>query len=78
MQRIIEAQLEDDEARQILPEVLSEAGLPGWRVGSDQGLRYRDRLFVPVSCRDEVLREFHHSRFAVHPGGNKMYQDLRR
>ena len=59
-------------------EVLSESGLDGWRVGADQGSRYRDRLFIPVSCRDEVLREFHHSIFVVHPGGNKMYQDLRR
>ena len=28
--------------------------------------------------RDEILREFHYSRFFVHPGGTKMYQDLRR
>ena len=26
----------------------------------------------------ENLREFHCSRFAVHPGGTKMYNDLRR
>ena len=25
-----------------------------------------------------ILREFHCSRFAVHPSGTKMYQDLRR
>ena len=28
--------------------------------------------------REEILREFHCSRFAVHPSGTKMYQDLRR
>ena len=35
---------------------------------------------VPQSTdlREEILREFHCSRFAVHPGGTKMYQDLRR
>ena len=35
---------------------------------------------VPHSTdlREEILREFHYSRFAVHPGGTKMYQDLRR
>ena len=27
---------------------------------------------------EEILREFHCSRFAVHPGGTKMYQDLHR
>ena len=26
---------------------------------------------------EEILREFHCSRFTVHPGGTKMYQDLR-
>ena len=27
--------------------------------------------------REEILREFHCSRFAVHQGGTKMYRDLR-
>ena len=31
-----------------------------------------------IDLRDEILREFHCSRFAVHPGGTKMYQDLHR
>ena len=31
-----------------------------------------------IDLRDEILREFHYSRFVVHPGGTKMYQDLRR
>ena len=44
----------------------------------DLSVRYRDRLFVAESCREEVLREFHHSRLAVHPGGTKMYRDLDR
>ena len=26
---------------------------------------------------EEILREFHYSRFMVHPGGTKMYHDLR-
>ena len=31
-----------------------------------------------TDLREEILREFHYSRFVVHPGGMKMYQDLRR
>ena len=31
-----------------------------------------------TNLREEILREFHCSRFAVHPGGTKMYHDLRR
>ena len=35
---------------------------------------------VPQSTdlREEILTEFHCSRFVVHPGGTKMYRDLRR
>ena len=31
-----------------------------------------------TDLREEILKEFHYSRFAVHPGGTKMYHDLRR
>ena len=31
-----------------------------------------------TDLREEILREFLCSRFAVHPGGTKMYQDLLR
>ena len=29
-----------------------------------------------TDLREEILREFHCSRFAMYPGGMKMYQDL--
>ena len=31
-----------------------------------------------AELREEIRREFHYSRFVVHPGGTKMYHDLRR
>ena len=31
-----------------------------------------------TNLREEILREFHYSHFVVHPGGTKMYRDLRR
>ena len=34
--------------------------------------------FQLTDLRGEILREFHCSRFVVHPSGTKMYQDLRR
>ena len=53
---------------------------PDWTLHQDGSLRYLGRIFVPniKQLREEVLKEFHHSVFAVHPGGNKMYQDLKR
>lgn len=48
----------------------------GFNVYADSSVRYLDRLFVPESMRKEVLKDFHHSCFTVHPGGTKMYHDL--
>ena len=31
-----------------------------------------------TDLREEILKEFNYSRFTVHPGGIKMYHDLRR
>ena len=53
-------------------------GDEGWTVHADGSLRYRGQVVVPqlTDLREEILREFHCSRFAVQPGGTKMYQDL--
>ena len=55
-------------------------GDEGWAMHTDGSFRYRGWVVVPqlIELRDEILREFHCSRFIVHPGGSKMYQDLRR
>ena len=42
-------------------------------------LRFRSRLCVPEipEIRRQVLEEAHNSKFTVHPGGTKMYRDLK-
>ena len=64
----------------IRDRVQSGAGDEGWIVHADDSLRYRGRVVVPqlTDLREEILKEFHCSRFVVHSGGTKMYQDLRR
>ena len=64
----------------IKDRVQAGTGDEGWTIHTDGSLWYRGRVVVPQSTdlREEILREFHYSRFAVHPGGMKMYQDLRR
>ena len=63
----------------IKDRVQSGMGDEGWTVHADGGLRYRGMVVVPqlTDLKEEILREFHCSRFAVHPGGTKMYQVLR-
>ena len=76
---VIESQWKDADIVSIRDRVQSGTSDEGWTVHSDGSLRYRGRLVVPhsIDLRGEILREFHCSRFAVHPGGTKMYQDLR-
>ena len=46
----------------------------------DGSLWYKGQVVVPwlTNFREEILKEFHCSRFALHPGGTKMYRDLHR
>ena len=46
----------------------------------DRGvLWFQDRLVVPknLELRKKILDEAHLSKYAIHPGSSKMYQDLR-
>ena len=76
--RVLEAQRGDLEVESLREKISSGKVEKGLMVYPDQSMRYQDRLFVPEACREEVLREFHHSRLAVQPGGTKMYRDLGR
>ena len=80
LNRVIESQGQDAEIVSIRDRVQSGTGDEGWTVHADGSLRYRGRVVVPLltDLREEILKEFHYSRFAVHPSVTKMYQDLHR
>lgn len=42
-------------------------------------LRFANRIWIPnvPELKDEILDEAHNSRFSIHPGGTKMYKDLK-
>ncbi|KAL8098134.1 hypothetical protein AgCh_031053 [Apium graveolens] len=47
----------------------------------NQGLyRFSSRVWIPnvTELKNEVLQEAHNSRFSIHPGSTKMYQDLKK
>ena len=50
-----------------------------FRQDSDGVLWFINRLVVPkdLELRKQILDEAHLSRYSIHPGSNKMYQDLR-
>ena len=80
LSKVIESQGQDAKIVSIRDWVQLGTGDEGWTIHVDGSLRYRRRVVVPqlTNWREEILREFHCTRFAVHPGGTKMYQDLRR
>ena len=59
----------------IKDRVQSGTGDQGWTVHTDDSLRYRGWVVVPqlIDLREGILKEFHCSRFTLHPGGKKMY-----
>src|SRR3954466_8455229 len=52
--------------------------LTGWSLDHDGYLLREGKIYVLADCREEVFREHHSSRFIVHPGSTKMYNDLKR
>ena len=79
LSRVIEFQGQDIEIVSIRDRVQSGIGDESWAIHTDGSLWYRGRVVVLqlIDLREEILREFHYSRFIVHPGGTKMYSDLR-
>ena len=75
LSRVIESQGQDAEIVSIRDQVQSGTCDEGWTMHVDGSLRYRGRVVVPqlTDLREDILREFHCSRFAVHLGGTKMY-----
>ena len=45
----------------------------------DDTLKFKNKLCIPHigGMRRELLKDFHNSRFTVHPGGTKMYSDMK-
>ncbi|XP_066373109.1 uncharacterized protein [Miscanthus floridulus] len=59
---------------------MAEGRGPPFSVDEHGVVRYKDRLVVPSNeeLKRKILNEAHHSKLSIHPGSNKMYQDLHR
>ena len=62
-----------------LMEEVKRGSKPDFVLLDDGILRFETRLCVPDDgdLRRELLEEAHCSKFAIHPGGMKMYKDLK-
>ena len=77
--KIKKAQEHDQLAKEIRGQI--EQGKSHEFVLSDEGLlKFQNRVYIPpeLGLREEILREAHGSKYTIHPGTTKMYQDLRK
>ena len=77
-QRIIDSQRGDPSLSKILNQ-LKVGRVDGFSKATDDGLLCQGRLCVSTmsEIKNEILIEAHNSPFSIHPGGIKMYQDLK-
>ena len=77
--RVLTAQNQNEGFQQWFAKVATKEP-EGWSIWADGALKCRGRLYVPNidNLIKDILNEAHRSRLTVHPGGTKMYQDLKR
>jgi hypothetical protein len=78
LQEIRKGQLEDETVQEIKRNIKEEKSSDFSE--DDEGvLWYKGRICVPnvKELKDKILCEAHESADSIHPGGNKMYHDLR-
>jgi hypothetical protein len=79
LQRIINAQRNDKGMKHIHEKI--EAGKANCFRKNDQGIVwFNDCIVVPkdADVRQQIVDEAHLSRYSIHPGSTKMYQDLKK
>jgi hypothetical protein len=71
-------QLEDEKVQEINHNIKEEKS-PGFSEDDVGVLWYKGRICVPnvKELKDKILHEAHESAYSIHPGGNKMYHDLK-
>ena len=74
---VLDEVIEQQKADPRLQELVGKASIAR---DEDGVIRFHHRVCVPdmVDVHEHVLAEAHRSRFSIHPGNTKMYQDLKR
>ena len=60
-------------------QLVSTRDKTDYSIDESGGLLYKSRLCVPdvMDLRKNILYESHNTVFTMHPGGNKMYLDMK-
>ena len=75
---IVNAQKDDTKLQEIV-QLVSTRDKTDYAIDESGGLLYKSKLCVPndMDLRKKILYESHNTIFTMHPGGNKMYQDMK-
>jgi hypothetical protein len=78
LQEIRRGQLEDEKV-QVIKRNIKEEKSPSFSEDDDGVLWYKGKICVPNinELKVKILHEAHESAYSIHPGGNKMYHDLK-
>jgi hypothetical protein len=78
LEEIRRAQAEDEKIQEIKCNIKEEKS-PSFLEDEQGVLWYKGRIYVPnvKELKDKILRETHESAYSIHPGGNKMYHNLK-
>nr|GEV73918.1 retrotransposon protein, putative, Ty3-gypsy subclass [Tanacetum cinerariifolium] len=79
-QQILEAQVEFLKEGNVQKEDFGRMQKQIFKIRTN-GIRYHDkRIWLPLhgGLRDLIIHESHKSKYSIHPGSTKMYQDLRK
>ncbi|XP_052888017.1 uncharacterized protein LOC128296626 [Gossypium arboreum] len=72
------AQLEDEKLMK-RKKIVRNGMVENFSVDEHDCLRFQNRLYIPTTSelKDLILQEAHDGTFTLHPGGTKMYRNLR-
>jgi hypothetical protein len=78
LKEIRKGQVEDEKIQEIKCNIKEEKS-PDFSKDEEGVLWYQGRICVPIikELKDKILHEMHDSTYSIHPGGNKMYHDLK-
>jgi hypothetical protein len=78
LQEIQKGQVEDEKIQEIKRNITEEKS-SGFSEDEEGVLWYKGRICVPNAkeLKDKIHREAHESAYSIHPGGNKIYHDLK-
>ncbi|GJT49132.1 putative reverse transcriptase domain-containing protein [Tanacetum coccineum] len=79
-ERILKAQLEAVKQENVMAENLGQMLTPIFEIHSNGIWYFENRMWLPLfgGLRHLIIHESHKSKYSIHPGSDKMYQDQKK